>query len=88
MPVAARILCVIAQKAIAQRLETVGTKWIAGVWINFSRETTLTMLEGPILASSLTYRRCFGRRFAELFKGEDQQLAWSGIEAGKSKWIK
>ena len=63
-----------AQKAITQRLETVGTKWTAAVW-----ETTLTMLEGPIPASSLTSRRCFGTRFPELFKGE---LAWSGDEWG------
>ena len=87
--VAARILCAIVRKAAnAQRLETVGTKRIAGVRTKFSLETTLTMLEGPISASSLTSRRCFGRRFAELFKGEDQQLAWSGIEGGGSKRIK
>ena len=80
MPVAARSLGVIAQKAIAQSLKTVGTNWIAGVLTNFSLEMTLTMLEGPIQASLLTSRRCFGRRFAERFKGEDQQSAWSGIE--------
>ena len=49
------------------------------------------MLEGLIPASSLTSRRCFGRRFAELFKGEDQRLAWSGVEnneKGGSKLLK
>ena len=70
---------VFAQMAIAPRLETVGTKWMAGIWTKFSPETTLTMLQGPILASSLTSMRCFGKRFAELFEGEDQQLAWSGF---------
>ena len=59
--VAALILCLIARKAIAHRLETVGTEWIAGVLTNFSVETTLTKLWGPIPASSLTSRRCFGR---------------------------
>ena len=73
-----------AQKAISQRLETVGTKWIAGVRTNFS----LMMLEGPYPATSLTSRRSFGRRLAELFKGEDKQLAWSGVEGGGSKRIK
>ena len=76
------------QTAITQRLEMVGTKWIAGVWTSFSLETTLTMLESPIPASSLTSRRCFGRRFAELFKGEDQKMAWSGIEGGGSEQTK
>ena len=38
------------------------------------------MLKGLIPASSLNSRRCFGRRFAELFKGEDQQLTWCGVE--------
>ena len=74
--VAARILCAIVRKAAnAQRLETVGTKWIAGIRTNFSLKSTLTMLLGPIPASSLTSRRWFWRRFPELFKGEDQQLA-------------
>ena len=48
------------------------------------------MLEGLILASSLTSSKCFGRQFSEfteLFKGKDQQLAWSGIERGGSKHI-
>ena len=58
-------------KAITQRLETVGTKWIAGLWTNFSLETTLMMQEGPIPASSQTSRRCFGRLFAEMFKAEN-----------------
>ena len=72
-----------AQKAITQRLETVGTKGIAGVRTNVSLKTTLTMLEGLILASPLTFRRCFGRRVAELFKGEAQRLAWSGVTGVK-----
>ena len=71
-----------AQKVITQRRETVETKRMASV------ETTLTMLVGLIPASSLTSRRNFGRRFAELLKGEDQPLAWSGVEGGGSKWIK
>ena len=81
-----------AQKTITQRLETVGTKWIAGVRrtvrSNFLLETILMMLEGLITASLLTSRRCFGRFFAELIKEEDQQLAWSGFEEGGSKQIK
>ena len=79
-----------AQKVITQRLETVGTKWIAGVRTNFSLKTTLTMLEGLISASLLTSRRCFGRRFSELFKpeGEAQRLAWSGLKGVGSNFVK
>ena len=40
------------------------------------------MLKGLIQVSSLTSRRCFGRLFTELFKGEDQQLARRGVEGG------
>ena len=33
------------------------------------------------------FQESFGSRFADLFKGEDQQLALSGDEGGGSKWF-
>ena len=78
VPVAARILCVLFKR----RLHKDGLDH----WQLFSGNHP-----DDAQAFSLTSRKCFPRRFTELFKGEeseDQQLAFSGIEGCGSKWIK
>ena len=66
------------QKVIPQRLEMAGTKWIGGVWTNCS-ESVFTGIHSDYAQGSYScvitdfpeYRRCFEKRFAELFKEED-----------------
>ena len=86
--VAARILCVIARKAIAQRLETVGSKLemnsrcLDHFFTGNHPDDAIESDFGVFTDFQEMFWVQFGRRFAELFKGEEQPLAWSGIKGG------